>query len=212
MDPEKVEATTALDLYFTPTVPIFNDSYIEIKFPKGITLPNSTITLDDFDEPPTEDQWVRIPCEVMQGFDPDDIECELKLALIYKVSEIFVDEKPQEVKTLIGIETSNLVRIKNIFMGKTLVWKEPPKKKPIYIPNAPVVPPWIDADVDHRKKEFNYVDGEWINLDTIEVVGDKTFDDIDLDKDGNLPKHEILVYFAKLADIKQKEYNFKLNY
>ena len=112
---------------------------------------------------------------------------------------------------MIDFGASNRVRVKGVFEGASLIWTEPEEQE-IYIPNAPVVPPWIDENVDHRKKEFTYVDGEWINLDTIEIIGDKTFNDIDLDGDGNLPYHEILVYFAKLADKKIQEFEFALNY
>lgn len=122
-------------------------------------------------------------------------------------------ESASDAKTriLTDFGTTNRVRVMGGFEGASLIWKAP-EFKPIYIPNKPVVPPWIDPLVDHRKKEFTYIDGEYINLDSFEIVGDKTFEDIDLNEDGNLDYHEILVYFAKVADKKNQEYDFKLNY
>lgn len=59
---------------------------------------------------------------------------------------------------------------------------------------------------------MTYVDGEWVNLDKIEIAGNKTVADIDMNQDGDIPKHEILVYFAKLADQKNLVYDFKKSY
>ena len=72
----------------------------------------------------------------------------------------------------------------NGFNGETLEWVEPPEEEIIYIPESPKIPPWIDPDVDYVSEELTYVDGEWVNLDLIEIAGNRTVADIDLNGDG----------------------------
>ena len=81
--------------------------------------------------------------------------------------------------------------------GDSLIYEEPPEDVPIYIPDEELIPIWVDPDIEYIPSELTYVDGELVNLYLINISGNKTVADIDLDGDGYLPKHEILVYFAK---------------
>ena len=108
---------------------------------------------------------------------------------------------------LTSFEHSNRVRITKVFEGASLVYEEP-TIIPIHIPQVAKPPPWIDPDVDYISEEFTYVDGEWVNLAAFDIAGTETIEDIDLDKDGNLPKHEILVYFAKFSQALVQEVDF----
>lgn len=104
------------------------------------------------------------------------------------------------VMTLTGFEHTNRVKVLYAMDGDSLEWVEPlyePGKEPIYIPEEPQVPPWVDSTVSYIPEDYTYVDGEWVNLNLIEISGNKTIADIDLNGDGDIPQHEILVYFAK---------------
>ena len=59
---------------------------------------------------------------------------------------------------------------------------------------------------------MTYVDGEWVNLELIDIRGDRTIDDIDMNNDGMVPKHEILIYYAKLTKENENKVNYKKNY
>ena len=96
--------------------------------------------------------------------------------------------------------------------GDSLIYEEPPEEVPIYIPDAELIPVWIDPDVDYIPSELTYVDGELVNLYLINISGNKTVADIDLDGDGYLPKHEILVYFAKYVSQNIQTPEFERNY
>lgn len=106
---------------------------------------------------------------------------------------------------------SNKVKVIGAFEGDTLVYSEPDPQV-IYMPEEAMPPPWVDPTVNYIDEKMTYVDGEWLNLDLIEIDGDSSVKDIDLDEDGLLPKHEILVYFARLSQAQNKEIDFELNY
>ena len=196
----KAKLVNAIDLYFTPTVDIFNKSFIEIQFPKEIKLPlKKTMTVKDITDELVQDPWLPIPCEVLQSMDTKDVMCYQELKFIYKETEI---QDPNDAtsmkktKIISDFAQSNRVKIVNAFEGDSLVWKEP-VEVPIYIPEKPKVPPWIDPKVNYVSEDLTYVDGEWVNLEKIKIAGDKTLRDIDFNKDGKVDRHEILVYFAK---------------
>ena len=97
------------------------------------------------------------------------------------------------------------------FEGDSLVW-ENEVLTPVYVPDTPIIPPWVNENIQYIDETLTYVDGEWVNLELIEIKGDSTVTDIDMNKDGIVPKHEILVYFAKLTKIAQDKVDFKINY
>ena len=59
------KVVNALDIYFTPSVAIFNNSYVEIEFPGEITLPSSIETFDQLTDEMIADPWEPIPCEAV---------------------------------------------------------------------------------------------------------------------------------------------------
>ena len=99
--------------------------------------------------------------------------------------------------TVTDFASTNLVRVLHAMDGDSLIYEEPPEDVPIYIPDEELIPIWVDPDIEYIPSELTYVDGELVNLYLINISGNKTVADIDLDGDGYLPKHEILVYFAK---------------
>ena len=75
LDPAKIQHVNALDIYFTPSVAIFNCSIIEYSIPKEITLPTKITNIDQITDEFRLDPWEKIPCEAIQGLDTETIEC-----------------------------------------------------------------------------------------------------------------------------------------
>ena len=226
LNPASLEHVTAIDMYFTPSVAIFNCSYIEYKFPTEVILPTKIVSLDQITPSFIADPWERIACESMQSLDRETLECYHKIDLIYtetKPVQTPDDQESQEEEeedpvidtgVLTGFKASNLVRVMYAFDGESLTWKEPPDPETIeyIIPEREIIPPWVNPDIKYIDDNLTLVDGEWVNLDEIEISGNKTLQDIDLNQDGEVPMHEVLVYFAKLADTANRLYDFKTIY
>lgn len=85
----------------------------------------------------------------------------------------------------LGFAPSNLVRVYYAFDGDSLTWTAPDtledgETESFYIPDTELIPPWVDPDIEYNDNDLTYVDGEWVNLDKIEIAGNKTVADIDM--------------------------------
>lgn len=160
----------AVEIYFTPTVAMFNCSTVEIQFPREITLPLSLTSLDQVTDELIASPWVEIPCEPIQNFDLLTMECWLGLYFSY-------DEMNPAL--LIDFGSTNLVRVLHGLDGDSLVYEEPAKQV-IYVPDPELIPIWVDPEVEYIPDDLTYVDGEFVNLYLIDIVGNKTIADIDL--------------------------------
>ena len=179
-----------------PTVQIFNHSYIEILIPRGIELPSSISSMDEVTSEIEEDPWLSIPCEWLQSLD-DTTTCSRFINLTYCSSFILTDTgeidkdacnnyNNKGVGDLVSFDVTNLVRINNCFEGEKLEWIPPDKTKIISPLYPEMVPPWIDPDVDHSEVVFTMINGTLVDLDSFEIVGNKTEKEMDRDNNGVL--------------------------
>ena len=102
-----------------------------------------------------------------------NIECFQGIALYYEDKAIYNEnEKVIDFSAvLVDFAQSNKIRIMKAFEGDSLVWEEP-VPPPIYVPDRPIIPPWVNENVQFISEELTYVDGEWVNLELIDIIGD----------------------------------------
>lgn len=74
------------------------------------------------------------------------------------------------------------------------------------------MPPWLNEEYNFYEVELTLIDGEYIDLETIEIKGDQTYEDIDLNDDGQLTNHEIKIYYTKFYQQQIDEVEFNPDY
>ena len=80
------------------------------------------------------------------------------------------------------------MRVKNGYTGSSLIYEAPSEaiEDKFFIPEEPILPPWLDEDYNYYEVELTLIDGEWVDLEQINIKGDQSYQDIDLNDDNFL--------------------------
>ena len=81
----------AIDIEFTPSVDIFNQSYIEIQFPEEIIIPLEIESTDQLTDDIINDPWLPIPCETIMYLD-ENLECFQGIDITFETIILYDEE------------------------------------------------------------------------------------------------------------------------